>query len=469
MEQITNRTFDELQVGESSTLSRTLTQRDIELFAVMSGDVNPMHLDVVYAQSDLFHRVIAHGMWGGALVSTVLGTALPGPGTIYLGQTLRFHKPVYIGDTVVVTVTVAEKVPDGHRVVLDCSVVNQRADVVISGNATVIAPTEKVSRPRMTLPDVELFERGRRYRELVEHTEGLEPLRTAVVHPVEALSLLAGVEAARERLIVPVFVGPEAKIRQAARDASVDLTEFEVVDVPHSDAAAARAVAMARAGEVRAVMKSGLHPDELLHPVLDPVRGLRTKRRVSHVYAMEVPRHPRPLLITDAGINVAPTLQDKRDIVQNAIDLAHALGIELPRVAILAAVETVSPTIASTLDAAALCKMADRGQITGGVLDGPLAFDNAVTDDVRDRLGPQTPGNGSAVAGHADVLVVPDLETGTMLVQQLVSLADADAAGIVLGAKVPIILTTGSDSTLARLGSCAMAMLVDRHTRQRAR
>ena len=457
MDTIRNRTFEELHVGDSASLSRTLTRADIELFAVMSGDVNPAHVDEEYARSDMFHKVIAHGMWSGALISTVLGTQLPGPGTIYLGQSLRFLKPVGLGDTVTVTLTVARLDPDKRRVAFDCTVVNQDGQQVVSGTADVIAPGEKVERPRVALPEVHLRERGGRYRALLDAARDAPRVRTAVVHPVDAVSLLGAVEAARAGLIEPVLVGPEAKIRQAAAQANVDLSGYRLVPTPHSHAAADAAVALARAGEVQALMKGALHTDELMHAVVAKETGLRTGRRVSHVFAMDVPTYPRPLFITDAAVNVYPTLEDKRDIVQNAIDLAHALGIAAPRVAILSALETVYPKIASTLEAAALCKMADRGQITGGIVDGPMAFDLAVSEEAA-----RTKGFVSPVAGQADILVVPDLEAGNMLAKQLEYLAGAQVAGIVLGARVPIMLTSRADGPLARLASCALAVLLAR-------
>ena len=465
MERIENRTFDELKIGDSASLVHTLTYKDIQIFAAMSGDVNPAHVDPAFAKDDMFHKVIAHGMWGGALISTVLGTELPGPGAIYLGQSLQFRRPVGLGDTITVAVRVAEKNTEKHRVTLDCEAKNQKGETVITGTAEVIAPTEKISRPRVVLPEIELRERGRGYRLLIEQTRGLQPIRTAVVHPVDSVSLIAAIEAAREGLIVPVLVGPEHKIRAAAEMAKLDLASYEVVPTEHSAAAADRAVALARAGQVSALMKGALHTDELMHAVVAAANGLRTARRISHVYAMDAPAYPRPLFITDAAINMYPTLEDKRDIVQNAIDLVHALRqmlnrdtLELPRVAILSAVETVTEKIKSTLDAAALCKMADRGQITGAILDGPLAFDNAVSEEAA-----KTKGIVSPVAGKADIFVVPDLEAGNMLAKQLEYLGEAGAAGIVLGARVPIILTSRADSTLTRLGSCAMAQLLVHH------
>jgi phosphate acetyltransferase len=453
---IENRPFAEIAPGNTATLVRALTYRDVEIFAVMSGDVNPTHVDVAFAKSDIFHKIVAHGMWGGTLISTLLGTELPGPGTIYVGQSLNFRRPVGLGDVLTVSVTVKQK-KDGNRVVFDCKAINQAGEVVIDGVAEVVAPTEKISRPRIDMPEVALLDRGRHYRRLIEMTRGLAPIRTAVVHPVDAVSLVGTVEAARENLIVPILIGPAAKIRAAGEATNLDLSSYEIVSTEHSDAAAVEAVAMARSGKVEALMKGSLHTDELMRAVVNADHGLCTSRRISHVFALDLPNYPRPLFITDAAINIYPTLEDKIDIVRNAIDLIHALGIAMPKVAVLSAVETVSPKIKSTLDAAALCKMADRGQITGGIVDGPSAFDNAISMEAA-----QTKGIVSAVAGAADILMVPDLEAGNMLAKQLEYLAGAQIAGIVLGARVPIILTSRADKTLARLGSSAIALLLAR-------
>jgi len=460
MPRIENKTFDEIRLGDTASLVRTLTHKDIEVFAIMSGDVNPAHVDESFAKSDMFHKVVAHGMWGASLISTVLGTELPGPGTIYIDQSLHFRRPVGLGDTITVSVKVTKKIEETHRVILECRAANQHGEEVITGTAEVIAPTEKISRAQVVLREIELREKGHRYRQLIEMTKGLDPIRTAVVHPVDTPSLLGAVQAARSRLIIPVLVGPEDKIRAAAEQARIDLSSYEIVSTEHSDAAAQAAVAMARSGRAEALMKGALHTDELMHAVLDHDRGLRTARRMSHVFAIDAPGYPRPLFVTDAAINIYPTLADKHDIVQNAIDLAHALGIAQPRVAILSAVEMVTESIRSTLDAAALCKMADRGQITGGILDGPLAFDTAVSEEAA-----KTKGIVSPVAGRADILVVPDLEAGNMLAKQLEYLAEAEVAGIVLGARVPIILTSRADKMLARLGSCAIALLLARHAK----
>jgi len=452
--ELENRTFDEIAIGESASLTRTLSRDDIALFAVMSGDVNPAHLDQRYAEASMFHRIIAHGMWGGALLSAVLGTRLPGPGTIYLGQDLRFRRPVGLGDTVTVTVTAKEKQPEKHIVVFDCHCVNQRGEEVISGTATTIAPAEKIRRPRVELPEVQL-RRHDRYQELIDRCARLAPIPTAVVHPCDEVSLAGAVGAAQAGLIKPLLIGPEAKIRAAAAAAAIDLTGYEIVTAEHSHAAAATAVALARAGKVESIMKGSLHTDELMHEVCSPTTGLKTARRISHAFVMDVPTYAQPIIITDAAINIAPTLEDKRDICQNAIDLARTLGSQTPRVAVLSAVETVTAKIPSTLDAAALCKMADRAQITGGLVDGPLAFDNAVSEAAAREKHIVSP-----VAGKANILLVPDLESGNMLAKQLTYMANADAAGIVLGARIPIILTSRADNVRTRLASAAVAVLL---------
>lgn len=455
IDMIENHTFDEMRVGDNAQLSRTLKAEDIQLFAAMSGDVNPAHMDPEYARSTQFHGVIAHGMWGAALISTVLGTQYPGPGTIYLSQSLRFLQPLHVGDTLDVRLTVTAMDEKNHHVTMDCRCTDQRGAEVITGSALVLAPLEKVLRERLQPMQVRLTDKTLRYRQLLAATQGLEPIYVAVVHPCSEESLLSAIEAARAGLILPILVGPGEKIRALAAHAEIDLAGYRLVHAPHSHAAAALAVAMARNGEVQALMKGSLHTDELMTEVLKETCGLRTERRVSHVYVLDVPSYPKPLLISDAAINVEPDLQAKRDIVRNAIDLAHAIGIARPKVAILAAVEMVNPSMRSTLDAAALCKMADRGQITGGIVDGPLAFDNAISvKAAKDK------GIVSSVAGDADILIAPDLEAGNMIAKQLQYLADAQIAGLVLGARVPLILTSRADGVPSRIASCALALLL---------
>ena len=299
-----------------------------------------------------------------------------------------------------------------------------------------------------------------KYERLVAAVKDLPPALTAVAHPVDAASLAGAIDAAKLGLITPILVGPRERIQAAARAADLDISPYEIVEAPFSHAAAEAAVALVRSGRAELLMKGSLHTDELMAAVVKRDTGLRTERRLSHCFVMDVPHHASALFITDAAINIAPTLEDKVDIVQNAIELAHALGIACPKVAILSAMETVNPKVPSTIEAAALCKMADRGQITGGVLDGPLALDNAISPEaaaIKKIAGP--------VAGNADILVVPNLEAGNMLAKSLSFLADADAAGIVLGARVPIILTSRADSLLTRLASCAVAILLARHNK----
>lgn len=293
-----------------------------------------------------------------------------------------------------------------------------------------------------------------KYDSLIYMCHALAPVPTAVAHPCDESAIRAAVEAAQAKIIKPFLVGPEAKIRAAAASAGVDLAGFSLIDAPHSHAAAAKAVALVRAGEADALMKGSLHTDELMGEVVRPDTGIRTERRVSHVFIMDVPTYPKPLFITDAAVNIFPTLEEKVDIVKNAIELAHALGIETPKVAILSAVETITSKIPSTIDAAALCKMAEREQITGALLDGPLAFDNAISPEAAAVKHIKSP-----VAGDADILLVPDLEAGNMLAKELTFLANADAAGIVLGARVPIILTSRADNLRTRIASCAVAAL----------
>ena len=456
---IRNRTFDQIAIGDSAAIERTLSTEDIQLFAVMSGDDNPQHIDPEFAASTRFHGVIAHGMWGAALISAVLGTRLPGPGTIYRGQTLRFLLPVRVGDTLTIRVTVSAIVAEKKLLKLAFSCVNQDGKTVIEGEAELIAPTESIVRTRTTLPEVRLST-GDGLQRLLDHVRPLAAIRVAVVHPCDELSLAAALDARAAGLIVPVLVAPRAKLEAVAAAAGLELDGIEIEDVAHSHAAAARGAELAGKGQVEALMKGSLHTDELMAAVLDKAAGLRTKRRLSHCFLMQTPAYPRPFIITDAAINIAPTLEDKADIVRNAIDLAHAIGVALPRVAILAAVETVNPSMPATLDAAALCKMADRGQITGALLDGPLAFDNAVS-----AAAARIKGIVSEVAGRADVLVVPDLESGNMLAKQLEYMGDAASAGIVLGAKVPIVLTSRADSRESRIASCAIALMLAHHYR----
>lgn len=453
IEWMENVTYDELAVGQSARLLRTVTLEDIQAFAAVSGDINPAHLNAEYADATMFHGVIAHGMLGAALISALFGTQFPGPGTIYLGQELKFTKPVRIGDTLTVVATVAEKDDEKKRVKMDCLVTNQNGEVVLKGEAKLMPPTQKVKVPTIHAPQIQLFDPEARLKGLLARADTLEAVRCAVVHPCDEGSLSGAMDSARHGLIVPVLIGPEGRIRRVAQEAGISLEGAEIVSVEHSHAAAELAAGMAARQEVEILMKGSLHTDELLKAVLAQP-ALRTGRRLSHVFRFDVPLYAKPLLITDAAINICPNLLEKSDIIQNAIDFARVMGVEVPKVAILSAVETVTPSIPSTIDAAALCKMADRGQIKGGQLDGPLAFDNAISMDAVRIKGIDSP-----VAGQADILAVPDLESGNMVAKQLEYLAGASGSGLVLGARVPIALTSRADGPRARVASCVLAVL----------
>lgn len=445
-ETIANRTFNEIEIGDSAHSTRTLAPDDIRLFGTLSGGIDPTLLGSL-------GPLTAQSMWGGVLASAVLGTKLPGPGTVYVEQSLRFDKQIGVGDTLTTKVTVTEKRPATRTVVLACECTDARGERVMSGTAEVIAPVDKFTGQLGQLPEVRLRSHEK-YDRLIERCQKLPPVATAVAHPCDASSLTAAIDAAKAGMIMPYLVGPAGKIRAVAEQLKLDLAGLEIVDAPHSHAAAEKAVELVRLGKAKLLMKGSLHTDELMGSVVRKETGLRTQRRISHCFIMDVATYPKPLIITDAAVNIYPTLEDKVDIIQNAIDLLRALGREQPRVAILSAVETINPKIQSTLDAAALCKMADRGQITGGILDGPLALDNAIS-----KTAAQIKGIVSPVAGDADILMVPDLEAGNMLAKNLTFLSDADSAGIVLGARAPIILTSRADTVRARMASCAVAAL----------
>ena len=464
IETVENFTYDELRIGQSARMLRTLTLEDIQAFAAVSGDTNPAHLDPDYANDSLMHGVVAHGMWGAALISALLGTKFPGAGTIYLEQVLHFTKPVRVCDTLTVTVTVTRKEDDKKAVELDCQVVNQKGVRVLQGMARVLAPTQKVRLPKINAPQIQLFDPEARFNDLLALGKDMEAVRCAVVHPCDIGSLSGAIDAARHGLIIPVLIGPQARILHLAEQGGLDLNGVEIISVSHSHAAAEKAADMAVAGEVEVLMKGSLHTDELIHAVLKRPT-LRTGRRMSHVFRFDIPLYSKPLIITDAALNIHPTLSEKVDIIQNAIDFARILGVECPKVAILSAVETVNPNIPSTVDAAALCKMADRGQITGGILDGPLAFDNAISSEAAVIKNIE-----SRVSGHADILAVPDLESGNMLAKQLEYLAGASGSGLVLGARIPIALTSRADGPMNRVASALLAKLAAHSARrERAR
>jgi phosphate acetyltransferase len=451
---IENKTFEEIRLGDTASITKTLTKDDFEKFAALTGDFNPIHLDEGYAARYNSGQLTAQSIWSGLLASALLGTELPGPGTVYVSQKIDFIKTLKLGDTITLTIRANRKEPETHVVGFDCLCVNQKGETVMTGSASVIAPVEKVTVPLTERPEL-LVKTFNKYERFIERCAGLENPRTAVAHPCDESSLRAVATAWKDDLIEPVLVGPEERIRKIAADNDIDISGLRIVNTPHSHASAAEAVRLVREGDCAVLMKGSLHTDELMSEVVRPDTGLRTERRISHAYIMDVPTYHKTLIITDAAINIYPGLDDKIDICRNAIDLAHILGVERPKVAILSAVETVTSKIRSTLEAAALCKMADRGQITGAVLDGPLAFDNAISREAADIKGIK-----SEVAGDADIMIVPDLEAGNMLAKQLTYMARAEGAGIVLGARVPIILASRSDSLRTKIASCAVAVLM---------
>lgn len=445
-----NKTYDELQIGDEAVIRRVCSANDLYIFAHASGNLNPLHLPATEGESA--SEVVAPSMWVGALVSAVLGNLLPGPGTLYRTQSFHFLERAHVGDELTVAVRVMEKCP-GNIVVLKTKVTGHGGAVIAEGTAEVLAPIRKITFEEHALPEV-VVARHRHFDRLLNLAESVPPLITAVVAPEEAAALGGALLGAGHHLIQPILIGRPDRIHAAAAALGKDISRFEVIETVSTDEAAARAVAMVQEGRAQCLMKGHLHTDELLHHVVKSNGGLRTGRRLSHVFVMDVPGLAHPLFVSDAAINIAPTLEDKVDITQSTIDLALALGLDKPKVGILSAVETVSPKIPSTLDAAIISKMAERGQIRGGIVDGPLAMDNAI-----DVGAAKTKGITSLVAGQAEILIVPNLEAGNMLVKELSFIAHAEAAGIVLGAKVPVILTSRADNEKARLASCAVAAL----------
>jgi phosphate butyryltransferase len=448
---LVNRTFDDMQPGETAELRRLITADDLYVFAVASGNFNPIHLQESDLDGDGQTERVAPGLFVASLISAVLGTRLPGPGMVYRHQTLDFLDRVIAGEEVIIRAEVLSKADGIVRLKTE---VLRAADhvAVLTGVAEVLAPTERFDRDDIEVPGL-IVQRHRHFEALLDRARPLPALPTAVVCPDDANSLGGALLAAKESIITPILVGDEAAIRLAAAGIEADLTGIEVIDVKGDIAAAARACALVHEGRAAAVMKGHLHTDDLLKPMVDRDGGLRVGRRFTHVFVMDVPGRPEPILVTDAAINIAPDLATKVDICQNAIDLALSLGMD-PRVGVLSAVETVNPAIQSSIDAALLSKMADRGQIKGGQVEGPLAMDNAI-----DMAAARTKGIKGNVAGRANILVVPGIDAGNMLAKQLSFISHAEGAGLMLGAKVPVILNSRSDSAMSRLASCAIAAI----------
>ncbi|MEM9049255.1 MAG: bifunctional enoyl-CoA hydratase/phosphate acetyltransferase [Pseudomonadota bacterium] len=456
MARLVNTPFERLTVGMTAEAHRLCVADDLYIFAHASGNLNPMHLPERDGDGDGQVEAFAPSMWVGALISAVLGNQLPGPGTLYLSQTLTFVDRAQAGDALIASVRVAEK--RAERVVrMETWVTRADGRRVAEGEALVRAPALDQTVSIDDMPGLTV-QRHVHFDRLIAEAEPLPPIPTAVVAPEEANALGGAVLAAAHTLIDPILIGDRAKIKAAAEALGNPLDRlldaYPIIDIPDHAAAAAEGVALVRKGRAKALMKGHLHTDELLGAVVKRDGGLRTGRRLSHVFVMDVPGLPHLLLVSDAAINIAPDLEAKVDITQNAIDLARALGIETPKVGVLSAVETVNPKIPSTIDAAVLSKMAERGQITGGLVDGPLAMDNAM-----DMEAAKTKGIKSMVAGRADIMIVPNLEAGNILAKELVFAAHAEAGGLVLGAACPVILTSRADDDKARLASCAVAAL----------
>lgn len=461
MEYLENRTFAEIQVGDTESLTRTLTEKDIQVFAIMSGDINPAHVDAEYAKSEMFHQIIGHGMWCGALISTVLGTQLPGPGTIYISQTIRFKKPVMIGDTITVEVIAIEKNQEKSRVIFACTCRNQHEQTVVEGQAEVIAPSKKIRRPKAVLPQISLHRPYSLFEPYLERAKKIGALRAGVIYPVHPKIIEAVIDARDRGLIEPVLLGPRELIQQAADEAKINISKIPLIQTEHCHAAMLEGIQLARNGDIGLLIRGGAIREDLLRLIQKHEKGLVYDHGLSYAAVLDVPTYPKALILTDTLINIDPQLDTKRVITQNAIDFAEALGIKQPKVAILAGVDTINFNMRSTVDAAALCKMAERGQIRGGILDGPLTFDNVISIEVAGEKGIASP-----VIGNADILVVPNVETGNILVKQLEYLAESKNAGVVLGARVPVLMSHISNVYLSSV-SCALAILITHYQNHR--
>jgi phosphotransacetylase/acyl dehydratase len=453
---IESKTYDEISVGDTAKTEHVLTTDDAMAFASISG------FDSVLKTDELIERAggvppTGPNMWCASLVSGLFSMNIPGPGCTLTDISLSFQNRIRVGDRILVKVQVTEKDDSTKKVKFDCEAMNGGGAPIFSGTAQLIAPLAKLRWSTLPVPQLIVNNPYRHYLGLIARANAKPAVKTAIVWPCDEVSLGGAIQAFKDKLIVPVLVGSEAKIVSLAERMQIDLGSIRIVDVGESRAAAIRAVELARKGEVQMLMKGSLHTDELMGAVVSREGGMRTGRRISHVFALDVPSYHKPLLVTDAAINIQPDLETKIDILQNAIDMMITLEVANPKVAILSAVESVNAAIPSTLDAAALCKMVDRGQITGAIVDGPLAFDNAISSDAARIKKIKSP-----VAGDVDLLLVPNLEAGNILFKQLQYLAGALAAGVVVGAKVPIVLTSRADGELARMASCALGVLLSK-------
>lgn len=447
-----NRTYDEIRVGDRAEMPRLCAADDLFAFAHCSGNHNPMHLADRDGDGDGVNEAQAPQMWVASLISGLLGWKLPGPGVAMESLSIRWMGVAQAGDQLVARAEVIAK-EEENRIRLRVEVDRVDGVALMGGEAVVRAPLAKMSFPEEAIPGL-LVQRHLHFDRLIARARALGPVAMAVAAPENAVSLAGALEAGAAGLATPILVGDPARIEAAAAELGASLDGVEIVAAPGHHQAAETSAMLVREGRAAALMKGALHTDDLLRAVLDRDRGLRAGRRLTHVFVMDVPGLPHPLLISDAAINIAPDLETKADIVRNAIDVARAIGIETPKVGVLSAVEVVNPAIPSSVDAALLSKMAERGQITGGLVDGPLAMDNAV-----DLGAARTKGIKSLVAGQAEVLIAPNLDAGNMIAKELSYIAHAEAAGVVMGARAPIVLTSRADGPKARLASCAVAAL----------
>lgn len=451
---IESKTYDEIAVGDIATTEHVHTMNDAMAFASISGFHSMLNSDEIIERAGGVPPT-GPNMWCASLVSGLFSMNIPGPGCTLTNISLNFFNRIRVGDRILVKVQVTAKDDATKIISFDCEASNGAGIPIFSGTAQLLAPTEKMRWSTLPVPNLIVQEPYRRYKGLIARATARPAVKTAIVWPCDEVSLGGAIQAFKDKLIIPVLVGDETKIRNLAASLQLDLGKLQIVDSPDTRSSAAKAVELARKGEVQMLMKGALHTDELMGAVVSREGGMRTGRRISHVFALDVPAYHKTLFVTDAAINIQPDLETKISILQNAIDMMNTLEVENPKVAILSAVESVNPAIPSTLDAAALCKMVDRGQITGAIVDGPLAFDNAISSDAA-RIKKIE----SLVSGDVDLLMVPNLEAGNILFKQLQYLAGALAAGVVVGAKVPIVLTSRADGELARMASCALGALL---------
>jgi phosphotransacetylase/acyl dehydratase len=451
---IESKTFDEISVGDTAGTEHVLTTEDAMAFASISGFHSVLNSDELIDRAGGIPPT-GPNMWCASLISGLFSMNIPGPGCTLTNVSLSFHNRIRVGDRILVKVQVTAKDDSTKRVTFDCQANNGAGTPIFSGTAQLLAPLKKLRWSTLPVPQLIVNNPYRHYLGMIARATSKPAVKTAIVWPCDEVSLGGAIQACKDRLIVPILVGSEAIIRGLAATMQLDLGTIQIVDIDNSRTAAMRAVEMARKGEVQMLMKGSLHTDELMGAVVSREGGLRTGRRISHVFALDVPSYHKTLFVTDAAVNIQPDLETKISILQNAIDMMVTLEVVSPKVAILSAVESVNPAIPSTLDAASLCKMVDRGQITGAIVDGPLAFDNAISSEAA-RIKKIK----SKVAGDPDLLMVPNLEAGNILFKELQYLAGALAAGVVVGAKVPVVLTSRADGELARMASCALGVLL---------